>query len=74
VVGLHRAVKVVGPLVFEGKKIEAHGLATIDDFLGGKRGLGFFLIKDEGLGADLEDFLHGTGEGKVTEKKVEKVA
>ena len=74
VVGLHLAVKIVGPLVFKGEQVEAHGLATIDDFFGGKRGLGFVLIEDEGLGTDLEDLLHGTGEGKGTKAKVEKVA
>lgn len=56
---LHLAVKIVSPLILQRQQIEAHGLAAIDDFLGSKSRFGFILIKDEGLGADLEDFLHG---------------
>ena len=59
VVGLHRAVEIVGPLVFQGEEVEAHGLATVDDFFGREGGFGFFLIEDERLGTDLKRFLHG---------------
>ena len=35
--------------------------ATVDDLLGGESGFGFRLIEDEGLGADVERFVHGYG-------------
>ena len=34
-VGLHRLVKLVGPLVFQGEDVEEHCLPPIDDALGG---------------------------------------
>jgi hypothetical protein len=48
-VGLHLPVKIVGPLVFERQKIEGHRLPAVDDFLRGKRRLGFGLVEMEGL-------------------------
>jgi hypothetical protein len=59
VIGLHRAVEIVGPLIFEWEKVETHALATIDDLFGGKGGFGFVLVKDERFGTDLKRFLHG---------------
>jgi len=58
VIGLHRAIKIISPLVFEREEIEGHGFATIDHLLSGKSGFGFGLIENEGLGADLKCFLH----------------
>ena len=63
-VGLHRAIKIVGPLVFEWEEIECHGLATIDDLFGSESGLCLGLIEDECLGADLKGFLHVNGGGE----------
>ncbi len=60
VIRLHLAIKVVGPLILKREEIEGHGLASVDDLLGGK---GFFrlcLVEDECLGADLKRFLHET--------------
>jgi hypothetical protein len=62
VVGLHLAVKVVGPLVFQRKEVERHRLAAVDDALGGKRSFRLRLVEDERLGTYLEDFLHGADE------------
>ena len=59
VVGLHRAVEIVGPLVLQREQVEGHRRAAVDDPLGGKRGFGLGLIEDEGLGTNLESFLHG---------------
>jgi hypothetical protein len=58
-VGLHLAIKVVRPLILQRKQVETHGHATVDDFLGRKRGFGFRLIEDERLGAYLKRFVHG---------------
>ena len=49
------------PLVFQGQEVEAHGLTTVDDFLGGKGRFGFRLIENKGLGTDLKRFVHGLG-------------
>ena len=58
VIGLHRAVELIGPLILQGEQIEGHRVATINHFFSGKRGLRFVLIEDEGFGADLKGFLH----------------
>ena len=47
VVAFHVLVKVVGPLVFQGEDIEKHGVATVDDRLGGDGGVSFVFIKDK---------------------------
>ena len=54
VVGLHRFVEVVGPLVFERENVKIRHLATVDDFLRGERGFRFVLIEHERLIADGE--------------------
>ena len=54
VVGLHRLVEIVGPLVFERENVEIRYLAAVDDFLCGERGLGLVLIEHERLIADGE--------------------
>ncbi len=46
-VGLHRPVKVVGPLVFEREKVEGHRLAPVDHPLGRKRSFRLGLVEDE---------------------------
>ena len=47
VVALHVLVEVVSPLVFQGEDIEEHGVATVDDRLGGDGGVGFVFIEDK---------------------------
>ena len=59
VVGLHRPVKVVGPLVLERQEVEGHRLPAVDHLFRGERGLRLVLVEEEGLGADLEGLLHG---------------
>ena len=68
VVGLHRPVEVVGPLVLQREEVEAHGLAAIDDSLGGEGGFGLRLIEDERLGTDLKRFVHGQRTGREAEE------
>src|ERR1017187_4449336 len=63
-VGLHRAIKVIRPLVFKREEVERHRLATVDDALGCEGGFRLGLIEDECLGTYLEDFLHGCWRGK----------
>src|SRR5690606_15328003 len=58
-VGLHGAVEVVGPLILQRQEVGGHGLATVDDALGGEGGLGLVLIEEERFGTDGEGFLHG---------------
>ena len=57
-VGLHDAIKIIGPLIFKREQIEGHGLATIDDFLRGEGGFGFILIESKLTIANLVCFIH----------------
>ena len=57
-IGLHRAVEVVGPLVFQGQQIEGHGLAAIDHFFGGEGCLSFIMIESKLTIANLVCFVH----------------
>ena len=59
VVRLHRAVKLVGPLILQRKQVEGFCLAAVDDALGGVGFFGFFLIEDEGAVSDSEFLFHG---------------
>ena len=59
VVGLHLAVKIVGPLIFQREQVEAHGLTTVNHAFGGKRSFSLGLVEDESLGSNIEGFLHG---------------
>ena len=49
VVGLHRLVEVVGPLVFQREDVEEHGFLAVDHALAGVGEFGFFAVEDEGF-------------------------
>ncbi len=49
VVGLHRLVEVVGPLVFQREDVEEHGFPAVDHALAGIGEFGFLAVEDEGF-------------------------
>ena len=59
VVRLHRAVKLVGPLILQRKQVEGFCLAAVDNALGGVGFFGLCLIEDEGAVSDSEILFHG---------------
>ena len=58
VVGLHRAVELVGPAVTQRQEVERHRLAAADDALRCERVLRLRAIEDEGPGSDRVRVLH----------------
>lgn len=60
VVGLHRFVEVVGPLVFEREDVEKHRLFAVDDFFGSEGFFGFCFVENKGAVAEF-DFCCGHG-------------
>jgi hypothetical protein len=46
-------------LIFQREQVEAHGLTTVNHAFGGKRSFSLGLVEDEGLGSNVEGFLHG---------------
>jgi hypothetical protein len=59
-IGLHLAVQVIRPLIFQWEEVERHRGAAVDDLFGRECGFGFRLIEHERLGTDLKCFLHET--------------
>ena len=58
VVGLHLAVKVIGPRIFQGQKIESFGLSSVDDLFGSEGFFSLGLVEDEVAVSNFEAFFH----------------
>lgn len=53
-VGFHRFIEIVGPLILEGQDVEEHRVAPVDDAFGCKGFLGFCVVENKGFVAQLD--------------------